>query len=551
MDVSIEKQPLPLGGIQWTRANRWVISTPNRIYVATPTSTTNHTQRQEATIELTDTTAVAVSVLEDSHGLRMVVLDNQSQVHLIEDAARRYALSMAADWQACTISATADQEEGAVVAVGSTTGQIKLVGVGNGELVERTEFLAHQCLVTHIHWAHSRLVTCGADGTACIWQVGGSIELEITVGVADWRPFTAVDGKEGCVVLARIGQAAIVNLAKKSIQYVELSQDRPAQTVVSCLYDPGHSRIYLGTYDCQLHQLSQRGTAGWQVDPVKLKEEVRKTIVRSFTTEFNMRQLVLRSLKLSSSGRYLVLVADDQINWEVAKDGEYVTRVHFHPLFPWSLGWCQQQLRQLVMGDGEWRGQKIWDLLDQCTREQVEAMVEYLRALEAPSELKDRRRLYMINYICCTATKSIESGKLRAAGAQARGRAMDLHVLELCQRLGQLDTDHVSRLQWTVSQLAYAEITDQLPAAFPPVSSDEARCPVCEQPMRLVSRLTACCDNQHVFDLCAVSLEILRKPGMAVKCDTCLAKRTKKIKMLSLDGLLSYCPICQGSFVPM
>ncbi|KAJ2028386.1 hypothetical protein H4S04_009343, partial [Coemansia sp. S16] len=91
----------------------------------------------------------------------------------------------------------------------------------------------------------------------------------------------------------------------------------------------------------------------------------------------------------------------DQVNWDTSIDGIGITRLHFHQFVDWTSESEERSLTRLV--DGDYQGElryAIWDLLDWCSAEGVERMVEYLRQINVASGSdQESQQLAMLNFI--------------------------------------------------------------------------------------------------------------------------------------------------------
>ncbi|KAJ2166590.1 hypothetical protein GGH16_004086, partial [Coemansia sp. RSA 560] len=153
------------------------------------------------------------------------------------------------------------------------------------------------------------------------------------------------------------------------------------QTIVTCVIDERRDRAYIGTYNFEIIVLGRQNGQWYRAteEETPLREAMKKTIVRSFTTKFNMQRLFLRGMMVSQNGRYLTFVADDQVNWDVLRDGAEVTRIHFHQLGDWTLDDSKRVLEQIATGDyhGNLR-YNLWDVLDGESADSIGALAKYL-----------------------------------------------------------------------------------------------------------------------------------------------------------------------------
>ncbi|KAJ2008687.1 hypothetical protein H4R26_000006 [Coemansia thaxteri] len=224
----------------------------------------------------------------------------------------------------------------------------------------------------------------------------------------------------------------------------------------------------------------------------------------------------------------------DQINWDVKVAGDGITRVHYHQLSDWTAESTEHCLYRLV--NGHYRGELryvLWDLVNECTPASIATLVECLQQMNvANGSDQHSQRLTMLNFIACT----LKGAQLDDLATEARSASLDLHVQRLLVyldgiiRSGELtlsdaDRAYLTQVNWTVHQPAYAGIVSRLPRIM---DLDKQRlrplgCPVCSKEMALISRLTACCSRNHIFDICSVTLAILGSPG-SDQCNTCMAK---------------------------
>ncbi|KAJ2745230.1 hypothetical protein GGI20_002331 [Coemansia sp. BCRC 34301] len=248
-------------------------------------------------------------------------------------------------------------------------------------------------------------------------------------------------------------------------------------------------------------------------------------------------------------------------------DGAGLTRLHFHQFSDWTPELTDRSLARLV-DSSDYRGELryvIWDLLDGCTTAAIAKVVESLQQIDVASGSKQQsQRLAMINFI----TSALKGAQLGVLATEARNAALDLHVKRLFAylssrvdgsngELGMSDNDraYVAQVNWAVSQPAYAGIASELPQIGRNGSSEQLQaldCPVCGKDMELMSRQTACCANRHIFDVCSVTLEMLRSPG-SDQCNTCKAKRVcSGGRQEGLAGLAKAqfprCPFCSDRF---
>ncbi|KAJ2361092.1 hypothetical protein H4S02_011770, partial [Coemansia sp. RSA 2611] len=131
--------------------------------------------------------------------------------------------------------------------------------------------------------------------------------LLTTIGGQDWRSFTAHSVSGGCLVLAKMGSVAIVDIVTEGEPKVEYVPLAVSQTIVSCVIDESRERIYVGAADSVVFVLAKQNGrwAGMPEEERVLRDGMRKTVVKSFTTKFRINRLLLRGLYLSPNGRYL------------------------------------------------------------------------------------------------------------------------------------------------------------------------------------------------------------------------------------------------------
>ncbi|KAJ2382474.1 hypothetical protein H4S02_005730 [Coemansia sp. RSA 2611] len=170
---------------------------------------------------------------------------------------------------------------------------------------------------------------------------------------------------------------------------------------------------------------------------------MKKTVVRLFTTKFNMQRLFLRGMTMSPLGRYLAFVVDDQVNWDVVRDGAEVTRIHFHQLGNWTADDSKRALMQLT--DSGYRGDlqfNLWELVDGESLKAITDLADYLRSLDMPHDSpKHRQRLFMLNLIGCV----MKGDQRKALVGEARNQALDRHVNDLFDRVSTMKTGHIWR----------------------------------------------------------------------------------------------------------
>ncbi|KAJ1818897.1 hypothetical protein LPJ60_004076 [Coemansia sp. RSA 2675] len=443
MDVKLAKRPLSLGGVLWSTANRWVIGTKGRVFILTPecANASGRRERREVSAAIEPANSIeavclleplseqyaydnALGVLASDSSLRIFAplgnpdTDNWSQVGSYKSetvASQMCAIS-------CTVSSAA------VAACGFMNGWVEVVGLKpleddseNMAIGTVLSIEAGRSAVCHMAWINggdSRgllLLMCTVDGGAALWRVGSDLKqasLLTTIGGQDWRSFTAHSVSGGCLVLAKMGSVAIVDIVTEGEPKVEYVPLAVSQTIVSCVIDESRERIYVGAADSVVFILAKQNGrwAGMPEEERVLRDGMRKTVVKSFTTKFRINRLLLRGLYLSPNGRYLAFDVDDQVDWDVASDGAFITRLHFHQFADWTPELLKRSVIKLA--DGKYQGElryALWDLLDGCTAEDVAAMVEALQQINVASgSVQQRQRLAILNYIASTPKANME-----------------------------------------------------------------------------------------------------------------------------------------------
>ncbi|KAJ2602577.1 hypothetical protein GGF39_000608 [Coemansia sp. RSA 1721] len=596
MDVSISKKPLTLEGVQWSNANRCIIATPTRVFIVTPQHTMENEilKKREVSASIEPEVEIeAISLVEGlSQGFQfshaIVALASDSSIRLLASPINPDALAWiqvakhqfgtgvdhVVSISSCMVAGS-DLECVSLVACGSVGGTVEVVRLvpkqqqedadveDLAEIESLVRISASTKLVAHVGWLTSEryfgpgtpallLAACAVDGTASIWQLtrdATECREVATVGRCDWSAFTAHATGSGIAVLAKIGMAAIVDITPEGLyqtQHVDLGV---SQTVACCVVDDWRERVYIGTHDFVWFVLAQK-QGKWMRVPEEegaFRDGLRTTIVRSFTTKFNMNQLFLRGMDMSPNGRYLSFIVDDQINWDLALDGYGITRIHNYQVASWNAENSKRALDRIVSGKycGT-LGYNLSDILDRCTAAGIGDLLEFMKQayLSGDSEETKTRCLFVMNYIGCM----LRDGQFAALVAEARNAALDLHVrrlfgyIEETTRSGSIsmltddDRAYLDQVDWAVHQPPYADVAGQLPeissigkkAAGPPLL-----CPVCGK-------------------------AILASPG-SDQCNTCLAKRkhTGDNKSQPDAGLalgirqqFPLCPVCEGVFYP-
>ncbi|KAJ2820761.1 hypothetical protein FBU31_005121, partial [Coemansia sp. 'formosensis'] len=177
MDVKVIKRPFPLGGIQWSTANRWIIGTQGRVFILTPECPMAGDAREKrevaATIETTNNIEAvctleplderyiydgALGVLASDSTLRIFAplgnpdTDNWSQVGSYKSEADTS--------QMCAISCTSANIS--VAACGFMSGKAELVklkplGEDTGYIATTMALVvdASQYAICHTAWINS------------------------------------------------------------------------------------------------------------------------------------------------------------------------------------------------------------------------------------------------------------------------------------------------------------------------------------------------------------------------------------------------------------
>ncbi|KAJ2693225.1 hypothetical protein H4R19_006038, partial [Coemansia spiralis] len=156
---------------------------------------------------------------------------------------------------------------------------------------------------------------------------------------------------------------------------------------------------------------------------------MERTVVRSFTTKFNMKRLFLRGLALSPHGRYLAFAADDQVNWDLVIDGAAITRIHLHQLGSWTRDDAALALDAVLAGEygGDLR-YALWDIVSGESAETVASIVDHLQGMDIPAgSFRHRQRLLILNGLSC----ALEGDRAKELAAEARRHALGDHVKAL------------------------------------------------------------------------------------------------------------------------
>ncbi|KAJ2542006.1 hypothetical protein GGF49_003205 [Coemansia sp. RSA 1853] len=566
MDVKLAKPPLPLNGVHWSSANRWIIGTSAQAFIIAPQFTvaggipTKHevgaaiesTQNIEAVCVLDELPASfpfpnALVLLASDSTIRIFApkknpeLENWQEVGSGRfERGAEHICSIAS-----VVMAAPRGDAVAVVACGSMSGSVSLVGLGvtdeDADTIGSTsvlKFAACQSAVSYLAWLpdtqHQHLADIcvlavgAADGTVQLWGVTRDLSqasVLATICERDWRPVTAHGVGKDVLIIVKLGQAITIDLRdihNPTVQNVSLGV---TQTIVTCVIDERRDRAYIGTYNFEIIVLGRRAGQWYRAteEETPLREGMKKTIVRSFTTKFNMQRLFLRGMMVSQNGRYLTFVADDQVNWDVLRDGAEITRIHFHQLGDWTLDDSKRVLEQIATGG--YRGNlryNLWDVLDGESADSIGALANYLSKMCTLGSAGERQQWrFMLNLV----GSILEDDQYKSLVAEARNQALDHHVKDE-------DQAYLAQLHWAVHQPAYADIVDQLPAV-----------------MDNSSEIT---EGDYV---CSVTLAILKSPG-SDQCSTCMAKR-KHVDIGHSESLAGtiltkfpQCPFCKGRFYP-
>ncbi|KAJ2783857.1 hypothetical protein H4R18_001465 [Coemansia javaensis] len=547
MDVKVIRQPLPIGGVHWSTANRWVIATSAQAFIVTPqlAAAGRIPDKHEvvAAIEATQNVE-AVGLLDELPGdfpypNAVAVLASDSTVRLFASARNPDAFNWhevgrgdfgTGPEHVCAI-ATATLGALPVVACGSLGGKVSVVGLrgADGCRIDAARVLAFapaESAVSHLAWVRGGrpgeggvhvLAVCAADGAVQLWSVAGDLSeatLLETVCGRDWRPVTAHGVGADCAVLAKLGLAIVVDARAPQGVVVDRVPLGASQTLVACAVDGGRDRIYVGSHDFVISVLARRDGRWCRAaeEEAPLRDGMRRTIVQSFTTKFNMKRLFLRGLALSPHGRHLAFVADDQASWDLVIDGEAITRIHFHPLGGWTPDVARGALLRVLAG--EYRGDlryALWDIVNGEAAGAIAAIVESVRATDAPEQ---SQRLFVLN----VASRMLEGDQ---PAAEARELALGGHARAL-----------------------FGYVAAALRSSTNGAGASD---------MALRSRQLAGCPNNHLFDVCSVTLKILESPG-ADQCNMCAAKRVgaagRRPESLAgrVAGEFPLCIFCRGRF---
>ncbi|KAJ2508012.1 hypothetical protein H4217_008652, partial [Coemansia sp. RSA 1939] len=454
MDVRVDEQPFVQEGVHWSVANRWIIGTSSQISIITP----HCTMRDEAMSKSSTSARVATSQ-EDIEGVCLLdSLPNSfsseyAVVLLVSDSNIRIfapkGLPHITDWSevghgafetnashVCAIvSAQILDSNGdafPMVCCASISGETTVLGLagaqdGRIEAKRVLRFRSGHETISHMEWVvdgaadsvvcKPLLAVCAVDGLVNLWDISRDLAdatMVCTLGDKDWRPITSSDSRMGLLVLAKLGTVIVVDTnargtAKASLQAggfgIEYIDIGISQSIISCVIDDQRERIYVGAMDFAIFVLKRTDKGRWERAGKKeestLREGLRKTVVRSFTTKFNMSRLLLRSMHISPNRRFLAFVADDQVNWGLVKDGLGVTRIHFHQFGDWSMEMARLALDRIV--GGNYHGDlpyNVWDIFQDNTADEFKSLIEYLNQMQLPegSEMF-RQRLFILNIL--------------------------------------------------------------------------------------------------------------------------------------------------------
>ncbi|KAJ2781045.1 hypothetical protein GGI15_003344 [Coemansia interrupta] len=362
MDITITKCPFPLGGVCWSKANRYIIGTISCIFLVMPRVAREGSDfvKREASASIDSPTDIeAISLLdglpeEFPFSDAIVALATDSSISMLANSDNPDVLNwtQVASHQlgsgkehvvsiSSYIATGSDGELIPVVACGSAGGHIEFIRFspspadtdnqagGSKAPAVVAESLLHTAmpngnLITHMAWLSGGasstpdghlFTSCTTDGTATLWRVSqdiDQIEPIASIGVEDWSAFTAHGVGSNVAVLAKIGMAAVIDTSPGGDYQVQYLPLEVSQTVVSCVVDDRRNKIYIGSNDFVIFVLA-RVDGKWiraGEEETLLRNGLRKTIVRSFTTKFNMSQLFLRGMGLSPNGRYLKFAAE-------------------------------------------------------------------------------------------------------------------------------------------------------------------------------------------------------------------------------------------------
>ncbi|KAI7834894.1 hypothetical protein BX661DRAFT_6155 [Kickxella alabastrina] len=464
MDVNVYKRPLPLNGVQWSIANRCIIGTSSRVFIVSPQLTIAGEipvkREVSATIEM-ETDIEAISLLENlpsafPYSNAIAVLTSHSSVRLLASRANpnasnwtevaRHQFGSAGD-HVCAISscvvAGSDDQGAPVVACGTVSGNIEFLRVntthdsdnsnnissedssiegantGGARMEVALRLAVSNRVVAYMAWLTGAapsndgqlLVSCAIDGTTKLWLVSKDVsqaqEVSAVVSKRDWRPVTSHASTRNIAVLAKLGTAIIVDIRPSGSYQTQCVPLGISQTLISCVIDEDRGRIYVGSHDFVVFVLACENGKWSRAygEEAPMRDALRKTVIQSFTTKFNMKTMFLRGMTLSPNGRYLEFVADDQINWDLEVDGLGITRIHHYQFPDWSTRSAERSLMKII--NGEYQGvlkYNLWDVLNNSTIVRIREIVEFLQQIDtmfSASEDMKRQHLAVLNYIGC------------------------------------------------------------------------------------------------------------------------------------------------------
>ncbi|KAJ2555044.1 hypothetical protein EV175_002385, partial [Coemansia sp. RSA 1933] len=484
MDIRANKQPLAINGVHWSEANRWIIGTPSQVSIVTPRCNLRGEILSANTVSVrieTSQDIEAVCLLDSlpsgfHYEYAVVLLASDSSIRIFApkglpdttdwDEVGRGAFGTGAD-HVCAIASTQaiDRSGNAIpmVSCASIGGEITVLGLActdtnHIEANRVLKFRSGHELISYVTWTANGatgiadcqplLAACAVDGTANLWNITqdlSSANMICTLGEKDWRPVTSSESCPGLLVLAKLGTVIVVDTSNQSsagpavssggfvVEYIDIGI---TQTITSCVVDEKRERIYVGTMEFAIFVLkrSRQDRRKWERagkdEEEALREGMRKTVIRSFTTKFSMGKLHLRSMHMSPNSRYLMFVADDQVNWGLVKDGLGVTRIHFHPLEEWTMEAARACLYKVV--NGEYQGDlqyNVWDIFHDIAADEAVGLVKHLdqMTLQRGSDAY-QQRLFVLNLV----------KQLEEVAGRARNAALDYHVKKLFKRIKEL-----------------------------------------------------------------------------------------------------------------
>ncbi|KAJ1841966.1 hypothetical protein LPJ70_004014 [Coemansia sp. RSA 2708] len=353
MDVNLTKPPFALNGVHWSTANRWIIGTCARATIVTPHVTmAGHLLTKREVVAAVESTQnlEAICVLDElpstfPYSSALVLLASDSSIRIFATKSNPEM----ENWRqmgsggfgrgpehicaiACTVLTTSSGGAVPVVACGSMGGSVSLVGLGitdsGGDSIGSTSMLkvaVHKSAVSYLAWlpdsqrrhpGESGVLAVGAaDGTVQLLSVARDLtqaSVVATISGRDWRPVTAHGVGRDMLLLAKLGQVMVVNLEDISSPQVRKVAVGVTQTIVSCVVDENRNRAYVGSYDFDIIVLARKDDQWHRAleEEAPLRDGMKKTVVRLFTTKFNMQRLFLRGMTMSPLGRYLAFVVE-------------------------------------------------------------------------------------------------------------------------------------------------------------------------------------------------------------------------------------------------